>query len=142
VVAWWRVVTDEAVVTIPNRGVPSPNAFDFYLAAGRSVSNTKQIDGALMPKPVVPMTLAQREALVRQNAGAFQSLHQGFAYEYRNPPALSILTPSPPFSVSAAWPALLLLQNQVREARGDWGGAAEALSMRSAWAKTCRVAAT
>ncbi|MCW3100052.1 MAG: hypothetical protein JWL77_5670 [Chthonomonadaceae bacterium] len=124
-VAWWRLVSDEAVVTIPNPVMPSPNAFDFYAMAGRSLVNTKQIDAAIMTKPIVPMTLAQKEALVRQNAGALQSLHQGFAYEYRNPPARSFSALFPYFANYRRIARLLAVQSQVRGERGNWSGASE-----------------
>jgi hypothetical protein len=124
-VAWWRFVADNAIVAIPNPVMPNPNAFDFYTTAARSLVNTKQVDAASMTKSGVPVTLAQKEALLQQNAGALQSLHQGFAYEYRNPPIRSLLTPTPQFAAFRRVSRLLALQNQVRAAQNDWGAAAE-----------------
>ena len=33
---WWRIANDNSVINIPNPVIPHPNAFDFYVAAGRA----------------------------------------------------------------------------------------------------------
>jgi hypothetical protein len=122
---WWRLAGDEPVVAVPYPVMPNLNAFDFYTAAGRGLINTKVLDDALAPNPTVPLTLAQKEAAVQQNAGVLQSLHAGFAYEYRNPPARSFSALFPYFANFRRIARLLAVQSQVRGERGDWGGASE-----------------
>ena len=122
---WWHLAGGEPVLVVPNPVMPSPNAFDCYTAAGRGVVNTKQIDDALAVKPTVSLTLEQKEAVVRQNAAPLQTLHQGFAYEYRNPPARSFATLFPYFANDRRLARLLAVQSQVRGARGDWSGAGD-----------------
>jgi hypothetical protein len=122
---WWRLASDEPVVAVPYPVMPNPNAFDFYSAAGRGVVNTKVLDDALALNPTVPLTLEQKEAAVQQNAGVLQSLHAGFAYEYRNPPARSFSALFPYFANYRRIARLLAVQSQVRGERGNWGGASE-----------------
>jgi len=123
-VAWGRFVADDPVLMLPNPVLPQPNAFDTYVTAGRNLVNAKQIDAASAMKPVVPITLAQKEALVRQNAGVLQTLRQGFVYEYRNP-RRSLFIPTPHLATFRGMARLLAVESQVRAARHDWGGAAE-----------------
>ncbi len=89
---WWTAAMKTPFVVIPKPVLPNPNAFDFYVAAGNAVTNAKQIGEAVSTKPTVVYTMAQKEALVQQNVGAINTLHQGFAYPYLNPPARSIQT--------------------------------------------------
>ncbi len=58
-------------VTIPNTVLPNPNAFDYDVAASNAVVGSNQINDALGSSPTVVYTLAQKEALIRQNAGVF-----------------------------------------------------------------------
>lgn len=119
----WRMVSDNPVMAVPNPVMPSSNAFDFYAAAGNGIVNNKQIDDA--SDATTAMTRAQKEAVVQQNAGALHSLHQGFAYEYCNPPARSFNALFPYFANDRRLARLLALQSRVRAAHGDWNGAAE-----------------
>ncbi len=121
---WWRLASDVPVVTIPNPVMPNPNAFDFYVAAGNAV-NTMQIDDINASKPRVQMTLKQKAAAVQRNAAAIQSLHQGFAYEYCNPPVRSFYLPLPYFTASRKIARVLAAQSRVRAEQGDWAGAAD-----------------
>jgi len=124
-VAWGRFIADDPVLTIPKPVLPNPNAFDAYVTAGRSLINAKQIDAASYTRPPVPISLEQKEALVQQNAGALQTLRQGFAYEYRNPPIRSLFVPTPQYGTFRRLARLLAIQSQVRAAQHDWGGAAD-----------------
>ncbi len=122
---WWHLTSDSPTLAVPYPVMPSPNAFDFYVAAGNGLVNIKQIDDASTTTLPKPLTLEQKEAVVRQNAGVFQSLHAGFAYEYRNPPARSFAALFPYFANFRRVARLLAVQSQVRSARGDWSGSAD-----------------
>jgi len=121
----WHVANDAPDITVPNPIMPSPNAFDNYITAGRGIVSTKLIDDSLAYKPKTPPTLEQQEAALKENAGVLQSLHEGFAYEFRNPPARSFSAIFPYFSNFRRVARLLAMESQVRSARGDWKGASE-----------------
>ncbi|MCW3100054.1 MAG: hypothetical protein JWL77_5672 [Chthonomonadaceae bacterium] len=120
---WWTEAMKTPVVTIPTPALPNPNAFDFYVGAGNAVVNDKQIGNAVGTKPVVVYTLAQKEALVQQNLGVINTLHQGFAYSYLNPPARSFDVLFPYYAKFRSVARLLSLRGQVQAAKGDWAGA-------------------
>ncbi|MCW3054953.1 MAG: hypothetical protein JWN14_4123 [Chthonomonadales bacterium] len=123
-VAWGRFIADDPVLMLPNPVLPQPNAYDVYVTAGRSLVNSKQIDAAIATKPVVPISLEQKEALVQQNAGVLQTLRQGFVYEYWNPPR-SLFVPTPQLATFRSMARLLAVQSQVRAAQHDWAGASD-----------------
>ena len=120
---WWHLASDGPAVVVPQPVMPSPNAFDFYTAAGQGILNSKQIDDANDPK--IAMTLEQKETVVQQNAGVLRSLHQGFAYPYLNPPVRSFSTLFPYFASDRRVARLLALQSRVQAERGNWSGAAD-----------------
>jgi len=128
-VNWWALSQDEPLATMPTAPMPNPNAYDFYIAAGHARTQSKQID-AIMKKPIAPRTpeeekeLERIEAMIQQEAPALQLLHQGFAYEYRNPPSAPGAL-HPEYSVFRGIARLLAMQSRVRAARGDWNGAAD-----------------
>jgi len=122
---WWTAAMKTPKVVIPKRVLPNPNAFDFYVKAGNAITGDTQIGNAISTKPPTTFTLAQKEALVQQNLGALNTLHQGFAYPYVDPSARSISTLFPFYAKFRSTARLLSLQSQVRAEKGDWGGAVE-----------------
>ncbi len=122
---WWNTAMKTPVVNIPNPVLPNPNAFDFYVTAGNTLTGDKQIGVAVSTKPTIAYSLAHKEALVQQNAGVINTLHQGFAYPYLNPPARSFDVLFPYYAKFRSVARLLSLRGQVRAARGDWSGAAD-----------------
>jgi type II secretory pathway pseudopilin PulG len=122
---WWTAAMRTPVVKIPTPVMPHPNAFDFYVKAGNAVTGDKQIGDAVSLKPTASLSLAQKEALVQQNANAIDTLHQGFAYPYVNPPCRSWDTLFPYYARFRGMTRLLSLRGKVRAAHGDWGGAME-----------------
>lgn len=82
----WHLAHDDPTVAIPNPAMPNPNAFDYYVAASSGVVGANTFLDIGVSRPKVPMTLEQGEAVIKRNAGALRTLHQGFEYEYRNPP--------------------------------------------------------
>ena len=122
---WWTTAMRTPVVTIPSPVMPRPNAFDFYVKAGNTVVGYKQIGNAFGTKQKVVYSLAQKEALIRPNIGVIDTVHQGFAYRYCNPPSRSFNTPFPYYARFRGLSRLLALQAQARAERENWSGAAD-----------------
>lgn len=124
---FFHVRDADPVVSIPTPRLPSPNAFDFYVAAGNAVVDDKKIGFAVSrhPAPGDPIySLAEKDALVAANAGPLKTLRQGFAYPYLNPPARSFDALFPYFAKERGLARLLSLEGQTKAAHGDWNGAA------------------
>lgn len=115
---WWYNAMRVPAVSIPEPKMPVPNAFDFYLAAGKALVNDKQIADAVGVQPKAVYSHAQKEALVQANLGVIKILHQGFAYPYQNPPVRSFDTLFPYFAQFRAVARLCSLQSQVRAENG------------------------
>lgn len=124
-IVWWRLASEDPAIKIPTPVLPNPNAYDLYVAAGGSVVRIKQVEQAIALKPIKPITLEEKEALVQQNAKALQSLQQGFACEYHSPVIRSSVVPMAFYTDLRYLSEVLRLQGMVREGRGDWGGAAD-----------------
>ncbi|MCW3054957.1 MAG: hypothetical protein JWN14_4127 [Chthonomonadales bacterium] len=122
---WWANAMRTPVVTIPNPILPQPNAFDFYVKAGNTIVNDKQIGDAFGVKPTVTYSTAQKEALIQANVSVINTVHQGFAYSYHNPPIRSFDASFPYYARFRALTRLLSLRAQARAERGDWSGAAD-----------------
>jgi hypothetical protein len=122
---WWMTAMRTPVVTIPNPVLPKPNAFNFYVKAGNAVLGAKEIGEAVSSKPKVAYSMVQKEALIQQNLGAINTLHQGFAYPYLNPPCRSLMTPFPYYAKFRGVARLLSLRAQVRAKQGDWSGSTD-----------------
>lgn len=151
---WWRAQSRDPVLTIPTPVMPSPNAFDYYVRAGNAVTESNAIGYALMsprpasqlpkptadfsPPPGVPNNAGpppvnpnrnyspeEKAALVEANAGALQTLRQGFAFPYLHPPARSYAVLFPHYAKFRGMARLLALEAQVKATRGDWNGAAQ-----------------
>jgi hypothetical protein len=69
-------------------------------------------------------TLAEKIALVQENANALQLLRQGFAYPYQEPPTRSFKVLFPYYATYRSLARLLALDAQVKVQQGDWQGAA------------------
>lgn len=117
---------------IPSEPLPRPNAFDSYVRAGAALVDwMKFLDALSRRNPRTGQwepsrySLAQQEALVRENAPALKLIRSGFAYRYVSP------QPRTAYAVPAYLPrlrdlaTLLCLEGQVKAAHGDWNGAAD-----------------
>ena len=122
---WWTAAMKTPKVDIPKPVVPNPNAFDFYVKAGTAITGDTQIGNAIGSKPTLVLTLAQKEALVQQNLGAINTLHQGFAYPYVDPSGRSINTSFAYYAKYRSMARLLSLQGKVQAEQGDWGGSVD-----------------
>ncbi|HZO87573.1 MAG TPA: hypothetical protein VFB38_04480 [Chthonomonadaceae bacterium] len=142
--AWWQYVNADPDIPVPTPTMPKPNAFDFYRTAGMNLRDDDQIGVALSNRrpqadkaveqpqsahkgPERPQdhiySLAEKEALVRENASALLVLRQGLAYPYQEPPARSLNAVFPHLAKYRSLARLLALEAQTKAARGDWAGA-------------------
>lgn len=91
---WWRGTNTVPVITIPTPKMPVPNARGYYVAAGKALRDVNEIGFAIeKAKPSYHVNsldrfypLAEKDALLKDNAQVLKTLRQGFAYEYRVPP--------------------------------------------------------
>lgn len=128
---WLRAMNSTPTIVIPTPTLPSPNAFDSYVAAGRAIVDENKVDYAISKRHSVShsepddhaYSLAEKDALVAENARALTLLRHGFAFPYLNPPARSFNTPFPYFAKFRGTARLLTLEAQVRQGHGDWAGA-------------------
>lgn len=121
---WWTAAMRTPTIDIPNPKMPNPNAFDLYLAAGKAIASSKQFNDALSTKPSVTYTQAQKEAILKQNAGVFQSVQQAFSAQYLNPPDRTMGKLFPEYAIFRDLERLLAFQAMVRSEEGNWSGAA------------------
>ena len=125
--ACWRLLQEDPMVARPVVALPSPNAYDFYLAADKANARTLDTimqNPAFWKWPEGEQALKQIEAAIQKDAPALPLLHRGFAYEYRNPP----YNPNalhPEWAAFRSLARLVAMQSEVRAARGNWGGAAD-----------------
>jgi hypothetical protein len=113
--------------------MPKPNAFDYYVAAGKLLKDVPKIKDASLPAKTASTaglltasrryTLAEKEALVGENAAALAKLREGFAYNYQSPPVRSMDTMLPHLSTFRTMGMLIGLEGEIREAHGDMDGA-------------------
>ena len=130
-VFWFRALDRNPDVPIPTPTMPATNARDYYIAASNAVIDDKKIEDARVPQSLAgrspnsppPPSLADKEKLVAENAGAIQTLHTGFHYPYQELPARSFSTPFPHYQKIRALARFLSLQAQVDMEKGDAGGA-------------------
>ena len=149
---WFRELDQTPRVTVPTPAPLADNAFGYYKAAGDAVVDDGKISEAIsshpppppgtarpLPKPGGPgarpgyggppaaddhfYSLAEKTALVAENAGAVEILHAGFRYPYQEPPARSFSATFPQYAKMRALARLLSLRAQVQSAQGDWNGA-------------------
>ena len=119
---WLHARAGTPTLVIPTPALPSPNAYDFYVKAGNSVTGANLVSPVVQPKTPT----AAQAAVVQQNAspnGAIGILHQGFQYPCQAPPVRSFSAGFPQYAKLRGLARLLGLQARVNAARGDWEGA-------------------
>jgi len=128
---WFRALDQDPTVSVPTPTMPSPNARDYYIAATDALVEGNKVDfanGRWNPATKLsgdqhPYSLADKEKLGAENAGAVKTLHTGFQYPYREPPHRSFSATFPHYAKIRALARLLSLQAQVDAGRGDTAGA-------------------
>ncbi|MDO8682620.1 MAG: hypothetical protein Q7N50_03975 [Armatimonadota bacterium] len=134
---WVQKANTIPTIHIPTPKMPSPNAYDSYIAAANAIQEADKIGYAISEYtyPAQPAgspptlernySLAEKEAIIHKNAKALSALRQGFNYEYLNPPVRSFSAICPHFSRFREMARLLVLEAQVKAGQGDWGGSME-----------------
>ena len=114
---WLRGVSATPVVSITTPTMPSPNALDYFVKASHDMRDEGKVESALPPSS----SPAAREKMVRENATTLAIARQGLAFSYAQPTGRSFMSPS--FKQERALASLLVLDSQVKAARGDWNDA-------------------
>lgn len=129
---WIRGNSAPRVFIPPPPAPPNPNAYDFYLRAAQAVAKARDVDavGAPVRPGQAPVSLAQKQVLLAVNAQPLADLRAGMAFRYQQPAVRSLVEDSQ-FSRQQVYgkfrtlARLLILEGQVREAKGDAAGAAQ-----------------
>ena len=131
---WSRALDRNPDVSVPTPAMPATNARDYYIAASKAVVDEGKIEDARASltstgrlfNGKMPPSLADKEKLVAENAGAVKTLHTGFQYPYQETPYRSFNAPFPHYQKIRALARFLSLEGQVDAERGDWKGAMSA----------------
>lgn len=136
---WWNHLNAEPAINIPAQKLPRPNAYDYYVKAGKlHAALLAKTPGAGAVDPVTdttsttgltPQKLAQlyptaiKVQWIKTCAPALQTLRQGFAYEYLEPQQRSTTAIFPHLAQYRALARLLIIESHSRSEQGDWTGA-------------------
>ena len=114
--------------SIPNPTLPSPNAYDDYVEAGRIL---RDVDSRVLRGGVGPRSargLASAVPFPKAGEAALRRLRQGFAHRYHQPPSRSFdggaSDPRRRYAAFRNLSRLLVAEGQARGARGGQAGAA------------------
>lgn len=105
----------------PTVKMPKPNAYDYYLAAAKTIQNPDELWHAPLP-PAQGAKSRKIEALVRKNSVALKLLRQGLKGQYHQPSERGHYRRIE----DAHFPTLarlLVAEGRARSGSGDWGGA-------------------
>lgn len=114
------------VIKPPVVKMPSPNAYDYFMTAGKSLVDANDIKRAANPEDQSKVfTDSDIAALVAKNQTALDNLRKGLKCEYRQPFKYGMDAAYPEYDYYRKLSYLLALEGQVKVAKGDWGGAVE-----------------
>ncbi len=130
---WWQWLNIVPTVNIPEPlPLPSPNAFDTLSRASGYLVEKEVIDNANskgdnLPKERsgVPYSDAEKATAVAHNADVLETLRSSFSQQFQNPSRRGFDAVFPEFPKFRGFARLLSTEAQVREANGDFGGAAQ-----------------
>jgi hypothetical protein len=117
----WRLA--DPAINIPTPTMPSPNAFDYYVAAGKLLVDVDKVQDAVDEGEQWEYLPAAKEALLAANAAAVEKWREGLQYEYGEPPIRSYEQTMPYFADFRDLARVLRLKAQVQGEKGDWAGA-------------------
>ena len=129
---WFLRLTVPPNISIPTPTMPSPNALDFYIAAGKQFRDSKKVGYAQQHRHSGTNTddhvysLNEQEEFVSENAVTLQTLRKGLSCAYLSPPFRSINDVGHYWATERSLARLLALDVQVKAARGDAAGAVNA----------------
>lgn len=114
-------------VVVPTPVLPSPNAFDTFVAAHGVLQDDASCPVSQAIGKHSGFTQADKEAMLARNARALSLVRRGLTQPFVCPPVRSFFDPH--FSRASAefrgLTRLLTLESQVKAGRGDWSGAAQ-----------------
>lgn len=102
--------------------MPSPNAYDYFVEAGKLLKNAGALEQATSSDSGVIYSIAQKARLVERNQAALKKLRQGLHCRYQQPFKYGIEAEYPEYRLYRGLARLLLLEAEVRSARGGWAG--------------------
>jgi hypothetical protein len=110
----WQAANALPSIVIPTPKMPVHNAFDYFQQAGYSVVEDQKVADAISRQPTLApsYSLADKVALVQENADALETLREGLTYPYVNPPSRSFKTLFPYYAKFRGLARLL----------GSWSG--------------------
>ncbi|MEO6907489.1 MAG: hypothetical protein ABI210_06325 [Abditibacteriaceae bacterium] len=129
---FWYWINIPPQIKIPTPVMPHPNGYDFFVRAGAAyVEDTKGVDEITdhnepIPGKVNQYPLPAKEAWLKQNAKAFELLHEGLKYPALHPPVRSGNS-TIKYGKFRDLARALVVESHVRVARGDWSGAANSM---------------
>lgn len=120
--------------------LPRPNAFDWFNRASNALVKPRLVGDALETRAPAAgttsgsagkgsaaraLSLREKEALLRQNAPALSLLRRGLSLRYQEPRTLAARNRSKYYATCRNLARLLVLDAQVKAARGDHAGAVD-----------------
>jgi hypothetical protein len=124
----WYTATRNPDIHIPAVTLPNPNAFDLYLKAGEKLAQNDDVSLAIdSPKNRKrTFTLAEKEALIAQNAEALSLVQEGLKLPYVEPRKLDPNALFPYYAKFRATSRLIRLEGDMLGERGDYPGSMNA----------------
>jgi hypothetical protein len=120
----WQTGNAVPPVRFPRPALPNPNAFVFYTGAGEALVHDREIGEAVSGRTAADFTIAEKRALVADNAAALRTLRDGLKLPYHEPPVHNADALFPHYARFRGLVRLLVLEGQTRAAAGDAAGAA------------------
>src|SRR5207244_2209368 len=105
--------------------MPSPNAHDTFVRAGNQLTDDVKIGYALSSRHTSgdkddhAYTLADKDALIADNAETLKTFREGLTQHYMSPPARSMYTLMPYYARFRGLARLLEVEAQAKEGHGD-----------------------
>ena len=114
-------------VVIPPLHVPTPNAFDVFVQAGKMTEKDGDaISDAYLPRPGKALSRAEKEVVLARNAPALALLRRGLTIPYRDASGpRSFDTKFPQYAQFRTLTRLMVLEGDVKRENGDTEGAAQ-----------------
>ncbi|MEN6373134.1 MAG: hypothetical protein ABFD64_14105 [Armatimonadota bacterium] len=110
------------VVKPPVIKMPSPNAYDYFVFAGKSLVDVEHIRKASLEGT---SSESETATLVEKNQAALGKLREGLKYDYQQPFKYGIEAIYPEYNYYRNLSHLLALESQVKLSKGDWTGAVD-----------------
>ncbi len=127
---WWGALNQNPVMNIPTPVMPKPNARDYFVEAINLLVDGDKASLAINRRHTGikgdrPYSLAERLAIVNENAPCLNALHEGFNYLYQEIPARTLGQTDvfSPMAKERSLARFLLMAARTRAEQGDWYGA-------------------